>query len=127
MLMCVGSGCVGASRGLEMCGSEPSMFPHLTPAGKLSAGMDWTQVFKCSQLIGGVCGFQTTLAQLASMCKGRCMCFPLHNLIVGFDKESVGVAEPLYVSFDTPIFELSHSLDEVVIYGGRPQEDGFEP
>ena len=32
MLMCVGSGHVGASRGPEVRGSEPSAFPHLTSA-----------------------------------------------------------------------------------------------
>ena len=30
MLMCVGLGRVGASRGPEMHGSKPSAFPHLT-------------------------------------------------------------------------------------------------
>ena len=95
--------------------------------GKLGMGMNGSQIFECAKLVGGVCSFQTTFAQLASMCKGHCTCFPLRNLVVRLHKEGVGVAEPLYVSFDPPILELPSGLHEVMIHRGRPQEDGFEP
>ena len=68
-----------------------------------------------------------TLAQLASMCKGRCTCFPLLDLIVSFHKEGIHVAEPLYVSLDTPVVELPHGLDKVMVHGGWPQENGLKP
>ena len=55
------------------------------------------------------------------------MCFPFLNLVVSFYKEGVSVAEPLYVSFDTPILKLPSSLNKVVIHGGWSQEDGFKP
>ena len=74
-----------------------------------------------------MCGFQMTFAQLAGMCKGHCMCLPLLDFIVGFLKEGVSVTEPLYVSFDTPILELSYSLDKVVIHGQWPQKNSFKP
>ena len=94
---------------------------------KLGMGMDWRQVLERTELVRGMCGFQTTLAQLVSMCKGRCTCLPLRNLVVRFHKEGISVAVPLYVSFDPPVFKLSSSLRKVVVYRGWAQEDGLEP
>ena len=96
-------------------------------AGKLGAGTNRSQVFERTKLVGGVRGFQTTLAQLVSMCKGHCTCFPLRHLVVHFHKEGVGVVVPLYVSFDPPVLELSSGLHEVVVHGGWPQKNGLEP
>ena len=96
-------------------------------AGKLSAGMDRSQVLKCTELVRGMHGFQTTLAQLASMCKGCCMCFPFCNLVVHLYQKGIGVAEPLYVSLDPPVFKLSSHLCKVVVHGGWAQEDGLKP
>ena len=65
MLMCVGLGRVGASRGPEMHGSKPSAFPHLTigdtiifPSGvvvmdaavNLSSGSTMTSLLSVSPL-----------------------------------------------------------------------------
>ena len=94
---------------------------------ELGAGVNRSQIFECPKLVGDVGGFQTTLAQLASMCKGHCMCFPFHDLVVSFHKEGVSVAEPLYVSLDPPILKLPSSLCKVVVHRGWTQENGFKP
>ena len=61
------------------------------------------------------------------MCKGCCTCFPFCNFVVSFHEEGIGIAEPLYVSFNPPIFELSGSPCKVVVHRGRPQKDGLKP
>ena len=72
-------------------------------------------------------GFQMTFAQLAGMCKGRCICLPLLDFIVRFLEKGIHVAELLYVSLDTPIIELPSGLDKVVVHGQWPQEDSLKP
>ena len=88
---------------------------------QLRSGTDQTQVFKGPKLIRGVHSFQTTLAQLAGMCKGHCTCLSFLVLVVSFHKEGISVIEPLYVSFDAPIIELPCGLDKVVVHGGQSQ------
>ena len=55
------------------------------------------------------------------------MCFPFLDSVVSLHKEGVSVAEPLYISFDAPIFKLPSSLDKVVVHGRWPQENSFKP